>query len=525
MKKISIFSLLVFLFLLGCRGKTTTTVSSTKVSNPTATNTAETITKIEQTSTNVVTTSTKPTTSAVITTTTIGSHSHIWDDGVMTTEGSCDHVGIMTFTCEVCSLTRTIETELLPHTWNEGVVTKESTCLVQGEKTFTCEICKTTKTEPIDKTAHNFVLSEDETSYTCSICKESSPSGKTEIGYTGTNGEIALKDTNSYLFIGSSITNGYDANATVYYSMADMFKEDYLIADYKIFDGKKLQTYENVYLRKISENEQNQNKVSGTYRWYESTITLNDDFTGYLGDEPISYEINSNNIILKSPTGKVYNFKASFNKGDTVYKYAENGYTLSGITEKYSSAGERINPNSSYVYLMKKALNEIKDKKIDYVIIQLSTNDIGQYTAPGSGVHIPFGTISESPKSASELDYNTSYGALEWLIASARETWGAKVIIYTCHMSTGEYNTYKANGYDLSKVQTTYKEMYDACLNIASVYKTGLINLFANKDINIAIHEDASNCLADTLHLKKMGYEKVLWPAFRRYVESMKDGE
>ena len=42
------------------------------------------------------------------------------------------------------------------HTWNDGVVTKEATCTVPGEKTYTCKVCSETKTETIAALGHAY---------------------------------------------------------------------------------------------------------------------------------------------------------------------------------------------------------------------------------------------------------------------------------------------------------------------------------------------------------------------------------
>jgi len=47
---------------------------------------------------------------------------------------------------------------VVEHTWNDGVITTPATCQTEGVKTFTCTVCSATKTEviPVDSTAHNF---------------------------------------------------------------------------------------------------------------------------------------------------------------------------------------------------------------------------------------------------------------------------------------------------------------------------------------------------------------------------------
>ena len=42
------------------------------------------------------------------------------------------------------------------HTWDNGNITKEPTCTAKGEKTYTCTVCSATKTEEIATTDHTF---------------------------------------------------------------------------------------------------------------------------------------------------------------------------------------------------------------------------------------------------------------------------------------------------------------------------------------------------------------------------------
>lgn len=79
---------------------------------------------------------------------------HDWDDGVVTTEATDDADGVMTYTCNRCSETRT---EVIPargHQYDEGVVTVEATCTEDGVKTFTCATCSATYTESIPALGH-----------------------------------------------------------------------------------------------------------------------------------------------------------------------------------------------------------------------------------------------------------------------------------------------------------------------------------------------------------------------------------
>ena len=82
-------------------------------------------------------------------------HGHKWDDGKVTTEPTEKDPGVMTYTCVICSTTKT---EVIPatgphiHDWDDGVVTTEPTETTPGIRTYTCKSCGQTKTELIPAT-------------------------------------------------------------------------------------------------------------------------------------------------------------------------------------------------------------------------------------------------------------------------------------------------------------------------------------------------------------------------------------
>ena len=117
---------------------------------------------------------------------------HVYGEGVVTRDPTCTKEGEMTYTCEVCSATRTEPVEKTPHdigeTWffddgghwqecvdchthanfaehdyDTGVVTVESTCTTEGEITFTCEVCQKTRADSLPLADHTY---SDEWSYT-----------------------------------------------------------------------------------------------------------------------------------------------------------------------------------------------------------------------------------------------------------------------------------------------------------------------------------------------------------------------
>lgn len=114
----------------------------------------------------------------------VAEHDHVWNDGEITKEATCQAEGTKTYTCTVegCEQTKTEPVSKKAHVWNGGEVTIEPKCNKEGEKTFTCtnEGCSQTKTEPIAKTDHRWdggvitkapdFYNKGEIKYTCPDC-------------------------------------------------------------------------------------------------------------------------------------------------------------------------------------------------------------------------------------------------------------------------------------------------------------------------------------------------------------------
>ena len=75
------------------------------------------------------------------------------------------------------------------HTWDAGVETTPATCTTDGVKTYTCKVCSETKTEPIKAPGHSLTKVEavaatcteggNNEYYTCSVCKKVFKADKT----------------------------------------------------------------------------------------------------------------------------------------------------------------------------------------------------------------------------------------------------------------------------------------------------------------------------------------------------------
>lgn len=116
---------------------------------------------------------------------------HTWDNGKVTTEATCEHTGVRTYTCSVCGETKEEETPKTDHTYDDGTVTKKPTCIETGIKTYTCTVCQKTKTEEIAATGHQHTEVRNKVEATC-----------TKDGYSG---DVYCTDCGTKLSSGTEI--------------------------------------------------------------------------------------------------------------------------------------------------------------------------------------------------------------------------------------------------------------------------------------------------------------------------------
>ncbi len=168
------------------------------------------------------------------------------------------------------------------------------------------------------------------------------------------------------------------------------------------------------------------------------------------------------------------------------YKYAISGTTLVEETA------------SSYVTRMRYI---DKDMDIDYFIVQLSTNDATN--------NKPLGELSDS-FDMNDFDTATIYGAMEYIIAYAQETWGCPVLFYS-----GSYYESEA-----------YGNMVQALLNVQEKWGIDIIDLWNNEEMTAIYGTDLYNSyMADTIHPNKTGYVEWWGPEFEKVLTDVVVGE
>ena len=82
---------------------------------------------------------------------------HVWDDGVVTVEPTCEDEGKMIYTCirEGCGGIRTVKIDALGHDWQQETELKAATCTEKGAQVAVCARCNARENEqPIPELGH-----------------------------------------------------------------------------------------------------------------------------------------------------------------------------------------------------------------------------------------------------------------------------------------------------------------------------------------------------------------------------------
>ncbi len=168
--------------------------------------------------------------------------------------------------------------------------------------------------------------------------------------------------------------------------------------------------------------------------------------------------------------------------------------------EKYAiSATTLVNQSeSSYVARLKLIP---RDRTPDLIVVQLSTND----ATTGK----PFGEISESMDMA-DFDDTTIAGAIETIIAYARDTFGCPVVFYTGTFCEKE----------------NYAEMVALLHQIEEKWGIGVIDMFNNPEMTALYGTELYNeYMADEVHPTKKGYVEWWTPVIDAYLTSYMAGQ
>ncbi len=136
---------------------------------------------------------------------------------------------------------------------------------------------------------------------------------------------------------------------------------------------------------------------------------------------------------------------------------------------------------------------------LDLLVCQLSTNDASQ------GKEL--GEVSDS-FAAEDFDTGTVAGAIEYVIAYARDTWGCPVVFYTSPRYGSE----------------RYQQMVDLLAQVQTKWGIQVIDMWDDDSFNSISDEQRSLYMADDIHPTKAGYLEWWLPYFEKQLEMVFDG-
>jgi len=162
---------------------------------------------------------------------------------------------------------------------------------------------------------------------------------------------------------------------------------------------------------------------------------------------------------------------------------------------KEAVSGTTLVDNGSSSYVQRMINNMDKSAKPDHFICQLSTNDASQGK--------PLGSMSASYNLA-DFDTSTIYGAMEYIICYAQQTWNCPVSFYT-----GTYYN-----------SANYQAMVDALYQLKGKWGIGIIDLWNNQAMRNISADLKAAYMADDIHPTARGYEEWWTPVFEDYLQN-----
>ena len=130
-----------------------------------------------------------------------------------------------------------------------------------------------------------------------------------------------------------------------------------------------------------------------------------------------------------------------------------------------------------------------QNQQVDAFVCQLSTND-----APHNK---PLGAITES-YGLETFDTKTIAGAIEFIIAYAKQTWHCPVVFYT------------GTRYDSKQ----YQKMVALLWAIQEKWQIDVIDLWNDPDMNQVTADDYKRYMEDPIHPTRDGYREWWFPKF-----------
>lgn len=184
--------------------------------------------------------------------------------------------------------------------------------------------------------------------------------------------------------------------------------------------------------------------------------------------------------------------------GDSFVEYMVKRDGIQAVEEAVSGTtlvDETTWGKKSYIERMKTIDTSIQ---ADAFVCQLSTND--------ATMKKPLGVVTES-FDMKDFDTQTVAGAIEYVIAYAKETWDCPVIFYTGTKYDSEH----------------YGKMVELLLQIQQKWDIGVIDLWNSTEMNAVSEEEYKLYMVNGIHPSKAGYRDWWTPVFEAYLTEYLD--
>lgn len=219
------------------------------------------------------------------------------------------------------------------------------------------------------------------------------------------------------------------------------------------------------------------------------------------------------------PAGSIANLQGKsigYLGSSITYGFATNGIAFPEYIEQMSgsksikqaiSGGplalkEGVRDEISYVRkLWDGALKDVEH--LDALVVQLSTND--------AGLGIELGELSDS-FNKDDMDYATIIGAMEYIVAYAKEKWNCPVLYYVNPYLTDAAIDRFANGDEATEkilheqYQGVYEDMIDALYSIQEKWGLDVVDMWNDEECRNVDNDLRSYFMSDPIHPFKAGY-------------------
>lgn len=206
---------------------------------------------------------------------------------------------------------------------------------------------------------------------------------------------------------------------------------------------------------------------------------------GNYGEYDLENTVATENSPIKDKTIIFLGSSVTYGYGSLGVSFAdflEKSDGIHAVKEAVSGTTLVDEKSSSYVSRLKTIDTNIK---ADAFVCQLSTNDATKEK--------PLGKVSDR-LDINSFDTQTVAGAIEYIIAYAKDTWNCPVIFYTQAKYDSEY----------------YGEMVTLLLEIQKKWDIHIIDFWNDEEINNITEEERKLYLVDHIHPTKAGY-KIWW--------------